>query len=103
MTNYRFVRTLADGSTFHLGTAVQHDQGWRFIPNVASHKSSRKFHATMEKCLPRWVGYPDHCASVAVEPRKPVAHQEGVGSVGQEPRDGTSIMGLTIETGLCHE
>jgi hypothetical protein len=66
MTNYRFVRRLNDGSTYHLGTAVQSNLGWRFIPNVSSHRSSRKFHPTMAKCLPRWVGYPDRCDSFAV-------------------------------------
>jgi len=66
MTNYRFIRRLNDGSTYHLGTAVQSGQGWRFIPNVVSHRSSRKFHPTMTKCLPRWIGYPDRCESVAV-------------------------------------
>jgi hypothetical protein len=52
-----------------LGTAVEHQPGhWRFIPNVSGHTSSRKFHATMEKCLPRWVGYPNHCRSVPIDP-----------------------------------
>jgi len=70
MTNYRFIRRLAGNGgrdTYHLGTAVHTEQGWRFIPNVSGRKSSRKFHPTMEKCLPRWVGYPDRCESMAVE------------------------------------
>lgn len=69
MTNYRFMRRLTDGSTYRLGTAVQYPEGWRFLSNVAAHKSSRKFHATMEKCLPRWLGYPDKCESEPVEQR----------------------------------
>ena len=69
---YRFTRRLADGSTFILGHAVQYPSalgapgGWRFFPNVSGRAPSRKRHATMEKCLPRWVGYPDHCESVEV-------------------------------------
>lgn len=66
MTNYNFVRKLADGSVGKLGTAVNYTDGWKFIPNGSSHKVSRKFHPTMEKCLPRWLGYPDMCESVAV-------------------------------------
>lgn len=69
MTSYRFIRKLADGSTYHLGTACQYEQGWRFIPNVTAHKSSRKFHPTMGRCIPRWVGYPDRCESFAVVPK----------------------------------
>jgi hypothetical protein len=68
MTNYSFIRRLTDGSTYRLGTACHYADGWRFISNVASHKSSRKFHPAMERCLPRWLGYPDSCESVAVEP-----------------------------------
>lgn len=71
MTNYNFFRDLQGGSTYRLGTAVQYTDGWRFISNVASHKSSRKFHATMEKCLPRWLGYPDQCRGVAITPVGP--------------------------------
>jgi hypothetical protein len=69
MTNYRFERVLANGATYVLGTAVEYDDGWRFISNVAAHRSSRKFHPTMERCLPRWVGYPNYCQSVAVKPK----------------------------------
>jgi hypothetical protein len=66
--NLRFLRRLADGSSYHLGTAVYYPNGagWRFVSNVSSHKSSRKFHPTMQQCLPRWVGYPDKCESVPV-------------------------------------
>ena len=67
MTNFSFYRDLADGSAYRLGTAVQYADGWRFVSNT-SHKSSRKMHATMEKCLPRWLGYPDKCRSEAVMP-----------------------------------
>lgn len=71
--NYRFTRQLGDGSSYHLGSAVYYPNGpgWRFISNVTSHKSSRKFHATMEKCLPRWVGYPDRCRSEACTTARP--------------------------------
>jgi hypothetical protein len=68
-TAYRFLRRLPDGSTFTLGTAVKHDDavvGWRFFPNVSGRKVSRKRHATLERCLPRWIGYPDHCESEKV-------------------------------------
>jgi len=58
-----FFRRLPDGSVYRLGTAVGTEAGWRFFPNVASRRSSRKAHPTMEKCLPRWVGYPDSCES----------------------------------------
>ena len=51
--------------TYCLGTAVHSSAGWRFISLVASHGNSRKAHTTMRKCLPRWLGYPDRCESVA--------------------------------------
>jgi hypothetical protein len=65
MKNVKFLRDLPGGSTYHLGTAVYYPNGpgWRFISNVSSHKGSRKFHATMEACVPRWVGYPGKCRS----------------------------------------
>jgi len=28
--------------------------GWKFIPNNAAHKPSRKFHETCNKCIPKW-------------------------------------------------
>jgi mRNA-degrading endonuclease HigB of HigAB toxin-antitoxin module len=62
-----FERQLSGGSSYRLGTAVEYRDGWRFISNVTSHKGSRKFHATMEKCVPRWVGYPDKCVSQTIE------------------------------------
>lgn len=70
MTNYSFFRDLPGGERYRLGTAVQYKDGWRFVSNVTSHKSSRKMHATMEKCLPRWVGYPDRCSSEVVVPKE---------------------------------
>ncbi len=60
---YDFNRKLPNGSTLHLGTAVRYADGWRFLPNVPSRRNGRKPHPTMEKCLPRWVGYPDRCSS----------------------------------------
>lgn len=69
MTNYRFERVLGDGSRGTLGTAIETDEGWRFISNVSAHKSGRKYRPTMEACLPRWIGYPDRCESVAVKPK----------------------------------
>jgi len=51
------------GQRFLVGTAERRPRGWRFIPNVSGRMSSRKFHPSLEKCLPRWVGYPDRCES----------------------------------------
>lgn len=70
MKAFNFNRRLGDGSFYRLGTAVEYPDGWRFISNVAVHKNSRKFYRTMQKCLPRWLGYPDRCESVAVIPKK---------------------------------
>lgn len=62
-----FVRRLSDGSVFRLGVASYHpsatEPGWRFYPNLAARRVSRKRHATMEACLPRWLGYPKRCES----------------------------------------
>ena len=63
MKTVRFNRRLNDGTLYMLGAAVEYAEGWRFVPNVAAHKSSRKFHPTMERCVPRWVGYPNKCES----------------------------------------
>jgi hypothetical protein len=59
----RVHRRLADGRvTFILGDAVRYyPDGWRFVPNVSGRSISRKYWATWEACLPRWVGYPDRC------------------------------------------
>ena len=64
MKSVKFIRRLSDGSVFRLGTAVQYESGWRFISGSTSHGNSRKFHPTMERCIPRWVGYPNKCESV---------------------------------------
>jgi hypothetical protein len=66
MTSYRFLKRFPDGTSFKLGVAVNGPEGWRFLPNVSGHKISRKSHPTMEKCLPRWLGYPDRCESEVV-------------------------------------
>jgi hypothetical protein len=63
MESVRFFRRLPDGSRYRLGTAVRYLDRWRFLSNVASHRSSRKYHSTMKSCVPRWVGYPDYCES----------------------------------------
>ena len=60
MRTIHLVRRLPNGSTFRFGTATQTENGWRFIPNLASRKSSRKFHPTLEKCIPRWAAKADH-------------------------------------------
>ena len=69
MAGFQFLRDLPGGSTYKLGAAVQYPDGWRFISNVASHKGSRKLHPTMKACLPRWLGFPDKCRSVAIVPK----------------------------------
>ena len=62
------------GLPFLVGTAsLTNGQGWRFIPNVAGRSPSRRFHPTVERCVPRWVGYPDRCESRVVE--RPVVAQ----------------------------
>lgn len=58
-----FERRLANGSAFRLGTAVEYSGGWRFFPNVSGRKPSRRFHVTMESCLPAWLNYPNGCES----------------------------------------
>jgi hypothetical protein len=65
---FHIVRCLRDGSTYLLGVAVSREPGqWRFLPNVSGKSPSRKYHPTFEKCLPRWVGYPDSCESFEVK------------------------------------
>ncbi len=64
MTKFvRFYRRPLKGTRYRIGTAYQNENGWRFIPSDAVHRCSRKSHPTMEKCIPRWVGYPDGCES----------------------------------------
>lgn len=66
----RFWRTVNGGERGSiLGHARLFSRGWKFYPSVASHKPSRKHHRTLEKCLPRWVGYPDSCESEYVQVR----------------------------------
>ena len=60
--NIIFERRLADGSIGILGAARQTSLGWKFFP-ANQRKPSRKFHETMESCLPRWLNYPDACQS----------------------------------------
>jgi len=67
MKSVKYYRRLADGTRFLLGTACRNELGWRFIPNVVARKSSRKNHPTLRACLPRWIGYPDHCESEEVK------------------------------------
>lgn len=88
MTNFNFFRDLAGGASYRLGTAVQRPDGWRFLSNVAAHKNSRKMHATMEKCLPRWVGYPAKCRSEAVVPDNKPMFTEGFGGQVEGARSG---------------
>jgi hypothetical protein len=72
MKNIEFKRRLlgTGGRTYTLGFAVFKDdcggKGWKFFPKVGQHQPSRKYHETWEKCLPRWVGYPDSCESEVV-------------------------------------
>ena len=56
-------RFLGTGETVRLGAAKRHQNGWRFYPNNAARKPSRKDHPTLESCLPRWLNYPDGCMS----------------------------------------
>lgn len=67
MKSYVFLRRLANHATYRLGTAAEYPSGWKFISNVASLRGSRKFHPTMEECLPRWLGYPSRCESMTSE------------------------------------
>ena len=76
MTTYVFFRRFPDRSTFVFGYATQNPAGWRFVPRVAGRRSSAKWHATMERCLPRWLGYPDHCES-ELQPRRDEAVRRG--------------------------
>ena len=39
-----------------VGAVNNETDGWRFIPWMDSHKSSRKGHDTCEAAIPRWVG-----------------------------------------------
>lgn len=59
----RFWRVNGTGRGSLLGTARLYSRGWKFTPNVADRKPSRKFHRKLERALPRWVRYPDGCES----------------------------------------
>jgi len=63
MKRVNFITTL-NGTEYRVGQAQECAAGWRFISNVASHKSSRKMHPTAEACTPRWV---KNCKKVEVE------------------------------------
>lgn len=63
MVSVSFFRLLAGKQEYRLGTAVESLHGWRFLSNTSSHGNSRKFHPTLEKCIPHWVGYPNKCVS----------------------------------------
>ena len=49
-----------------LGHAKLTTRGWKFYPAVSGRSPSRKHHRTLDGCLPRWVHYPDGCASAYV-------------------------------------
>ncbi len=66
----QFNRRLLSGQNFVLGTAREDNFGWRFTPSVSGRSPSRKSHSTLEKCLPRWLGYPDQCESEEVGGKK---------------------------------
>ena len=42
-----------------IGFCREYHDGWRFFPNMDSHKPSRISHPTWEKCIPRWTGHPN--------------------------------------------
>lgn len=61
----RIYRTSGGTRAGLLGTAHRDPLwGWRFFPYAHNRRQSRRWHPTMEGCLPRWVGYPD---SVEIE------------------------------------
>lgn len=37
-----------------VGRVVNDANGYRFLPNVSSHKASRKFHKSANACIPKW-------------------------------------------------
>ena len=59
--SYLFERRFPSGYVGTLGHAINYGKGWKFYPQVAGRHASRKFHSTMEACLPKWIGYPDRC------------------------------------------
>lgn len=63
-----FIKRFTDGSTYRLGTAIEYsDRTWKFMPNISGRAKSSRYHPTWERCLPRWIGYPDHCESTVRE------------------------------------
>lgn len=54
-------RTLGSGDVLRLGTVRWVGDGYRFFPNVAGRKPSRKTFGSIAASLPRWVGYPCRC------------------------------------------
>ena len=55
MTNLNSFIVINEQS-LRVGAVNKEIDGWRFIPWMDSHKSSRKGHETREKAIPRWVG-----------------------------------------------
>jgi hypothetical protein len=49
-----------------IGHCRRYADGWRFYPNVASHRPSRRYWPTWEECLPRWTGGLDSTSSEIV-------------------------------------
>lgn len=45
---------LVDKSKNLIGACTHGIDGWRFIPNNAAHKASRKAWETPNACIPRW-------------------------------------------------
>lgn len=61
MKKLRVFRRFANGEVLVLGTTVEYEQGWRFVPRVSGRSASRKYWPNWEKSLPKWVGYPNSC------------------------------------------
>jgi len=45
---------LVDANRNLIGVCSHGIDGWRFIPNNAARKPSRKGHSTPTKCIPNW-------------------------------------------------
>jgi len=57
MKTYRIIKVYADGTDGPVvGHAKEFSRGWRFISHNSAHGSSRKFHKTFDKVIPRWAG-----------------------------------------------
>lgn len=59
-------RLMPSGEVYRIGTVRWVGNGYRFTPNVAGRKPSRKVHPTLADSLPRWVGYPSRCETRAL-------------------------------------